>query len=46
MIYKSYVLESNINALDKRFALFYGENIGLKNDLKNKLKILKKTLRS
>ncbi len=42
MIYKSYVLESNINALDKKFALFYGENLGLKSDLKNKLKILKK----
>ena len=42
MIYKSYSIENNINALDKRFALFYGENLGLKNDFKKKLKNLKK----
>ncbi|MDA9684342.1 hypothetical protein N9U33_01995 [Candidatus Pelagibacter bacterium] len=38
MIYKSYVLEQNINSLDEKLALFYGENIGLKEDLKKKIK--------
>ena len=44
MIYKSYSIENNINKLDKKFALFYGENLGLKNDFK-KIKNLKKTLK-
>ena len=38
MIYKSYVLEQNINSLDEKLALFYGENIGLKEDLKKKIR--------
>ncbi len=38
MIYKSYVLEQNINSLNEKIALFYGENFGLKNDLKKKIK--------
>ena len=42
MIYKSYSIENNINKLDKKFALFYGENLGLKNDFKKRLKNLKK----
>ena len=42
MIYKSYLVEKNINLLDKKFFLFYGENLGLKNELKNKLKIQNK----
>ena len=40
MILKSYLIENNINAIkDYDFVLFYGENIGLKDDLKkiNKL---------
>ena len=37
MIYKSYILEQNINALKEKIALFYGENLGLKNDLKTKI---------
>ena len=37
MIYKSYVLEQNINALNEEITLFYGENLGLKNDLKAKI---------
>ena len=45
MIYKSYVLEQNINSLDEKLALFYGENIGLKEDLKKKLKIKIKILK-
>ena len=31
MISKSYLLESNINQIDKNLILFYGENLGLKN---------------
>ena len=39
MIYKSYIIEKDINNLDKKIFLFYGENLGLKNDLKKKIKI-------
>tara|TARA_A100001015_G_C15025898_1_gene730489 strand:+ start:1978 stop:2976 length:999 start_codon:yes stop_codon:yes gene_type:complete len=43
MIYKSYILEQNIKtAFDKKMFLFYGENQGLKNDLKNQIKENKK----
>jgi DNA polymerase III subunit delta len=38
MIYKSYLIEQNINLLDKNLFLFYGENLGLKNELKDKIK--------
>ncbi len=42
MIFKSYLVENNIKILDKKLVLFYGENIGLKNDFKNNLlKVLK-----
>ena len=34
MIYKSYLVEGNINILQNNINLFYGENLGLKNDLK------------
>ena len=34
MQYKSYLIEQNISSLNKRFVLFYGENLGLKLDLK------------
>lgn len=37
MIYKSYQLEKDINILKNNIDLFYGENIGLKNDIKKKL---------
>ena len=49
MIHKSYLLEQNIKLLDNNIVLFYGENLGLINDLKRKLientkiKILKLT---
>ena len=36
MIYKSYLVEQDFNSLDKKFLLFYGENLGLKNDFKKK----------
>ena len=38
MIYKSYILESDDNLLFKnKSILFYGENLGLKDQLKNKI---------
>ena len=42
MIYKSYLIEQNINLLDKNLFLFYGENLGLKNELKEKIKFQNK----
>ena len=36
MIYKSYLIEGNIDLLKENIILFYGENLGLKDDLKNK----------
>ena len=37
MILKSYLVENNLKSLDKyKFILFYGENIGLKSQLKKK----------
>ena len=39
MIIKSYQIENNIDTIDKhKFALFYGENNGLKDHLKFKIK--------
>ncbi len=38
MIYKSYIIEKDINNLSNKIFLFYGENLGLKNDLKKKIK--------
>ena len=38
MIYKSYLLEKNISLLKNHVTLFYGENLGLKNDFKNLIK--------
>ena len=42
MIYKSYLIEGNIDLLKENIILFYGENLGLKDDLKNKIKDSKK----
>ena len=40
MLIKSYLLEQNINLVKKNtFTLFHGENLGLQNDFKKKLKI-------
>jgi DNA polymerase-3 subunit delta len=39
MIYKSYLVEQNINILKKDVVLIYGENDGLKSDLKKKLRL-------
>ena len=38
MIFKSYLVEENFGLIDKNFNLFYGENIGLVNEFKNKIK--------
>ena len=42
MIYKSYLVEQNIDLLNNNLVLFYGENLGLKNDLKKTIKSLNK----
>ena len=38
MIYKSYLLEKNISLLKNQITLFYGENLGLKDDFKYLIK--------
>ena len=38
MIYKSYLVENNFSVLKEKLTLFYGENLGLKNDFKEKIK--------
>ena len=38
MIYKSFLIEENIGNLKNKIILFYGENLGLKNDFKKLLK--------
>ena len=38
MIYKSYLIEEKIELLNSSITLFYGENIGLISDFKNKIK--------
>ncbi len=40
MIHKSYLLEENISSINGNIFLFYGENLGLKNDLRNKIRDL------
>ena len=43
MIYKSYVVEKEIKNLHDRITLFYGENLGLKNDFKKLIRSLYKS---
>ena len=40
MIFKSYLLEQNISKLQNNLVLFYGENLGMKDDFKRKIKKL------
>ena len=40
MIYKSYIVENNLNIITN--FLFYGENLGLQNEIKEKIKIKNK----
>ena len=42
MQHKSYLIENNICNLKENLVLFYGENLGLKNDFKKKIRILNK----
>lgn len=42
MIYKSYIVENNIETIKEHLVLIYGENIGLIDDLKNKIKFQNK----
>ena len=44
MIYKSYIVEENIDILKNNLTLFYGENLGLIDDIKQK--IIKKNSRN
>ncbi len=37
MQYKSYQIEDNINKIKENISLFYGENLGLKNEFKKKI---------
>ena len=37
MIHKSYLIEDNIELLKNNLILFYGENVGLLDDFKNKI---------
>lgn len=37
MIYKSYLVEENLNIVKNNVVLFYGENLGLINEFKNKI---------
>ena len=39
MIYKSYIVEQDVNTVKENLGLFYGENLGLKNDFKKKIVI-------
>ena len=40
MIYKSYIIEQNLDIIkDSKIVLFYGENQGLKKDLKTSVKV-------
>ncbi len=38
MIFKSYLIEKNLNNLRTNIVLFYGENLGLKNNLRDAIK--------
>lgn len=38
MIYKSYLIEQKVSQLENKLLLFYGENLGLKNDFKKRIR--------
>jgi len=44
MIFKSYLVESDFQSLNNNIALFYGENLGLIDDFKQKIKIHNKNI--
>ena len=39
MLYKSYLIEQDIKKIKEDLFLFYGENLGLKNEFKKKIRI-------
>ena len=39
MIFKSYLIEQNFQSINTNLILFFGENIGLKNEFKNCRKV-------
>lgn len=39
MIYKSYLVEQNISLINENLILFYGENLGLKDEFKKIIKL-------
>ena len=39
MNYKSYLVEQNLATIKENITLLFGENLGFKNDLKNKIKL-------
>lgn len=45
MISKSYIVEKNLNLIDNHLVLFYGENLGLKNQFKDNIKNQKKNFK-
>tara|TARA_X000000950_G_scaffold46957_1_gene54126 strand:+ start:218 stop:1210 length:993 start_codon:yes stop_codon:yes gene_type:complete len=44
MIFKSYIVEENINLLNKNIVLFYGENLGLRDQFKKNIKQFNKKI--
>ena len=46
MIFKSYLAEQNINSIATDLILFFGENIGLKNEFKKKIKSNNKNVKT
>ena len=38
MQYKSYIVEEDIDVIKESLVLFYGENLGLQNDIKSLIK--------
>ncbi len=46
MITKSFTIENDINILKNNHVLFYGENLGLKNQLKKKIRFNKKKIKT
>ena len=38
MLYKSYIVENDLKVIKENISLFYGENLGLKNEIKYKIK--------
>ena len=44
MIFKSYQIEENINLLENKIVLFYGENLGLIDEFKRILTNINKNI--